>query len=250
MDDLRSYFDSIAGFYQMTAVEQLLTLAWFVETRQQRTCFDGIYMRQCFKDAGVDAPDMSVYLPRLASKKPPQLIKERGGYRLSSALRRDLDKQLGGNPTVVAISQILSELPAKVPDVAERAFLSEALNCYRVKAYRAAIIMTWNLTYDHIVRWVFADASRLQSLNSGIATRYPKKNLILVKLEDLDDLKESELIEACRTSRLLDKNTSQILKDKLTRRNAVAHPSRLTVTQHQADDMISDLVNNVILVLT
>lgn len=249
MSDLQEFAGSTTDFYRKTAVEQLLALAWFLEARQQRPCFDGAYMRQCFKDAGVDAPDMSVYLPRLASKKPPQLVKERGGYRLSGTSRRDLDKRLGDDPTVAAISRILSELPAKVPDAAERTFLSEALNCYRVKAYRAAIIMAWNLAYDHVVRWIFADALRLQSLNGGIATKYPRKNLVVVKLEDLDDLKESELIEACRTSRLLDKNTTQILKDKLTRRNTAAHPSRVIVTQHQADDMISDLVNNVILAL-
>jgi hypothetical protein len=97
-------------------------------------------MRQCFKDVGLDPPDMSVYLPRLAAKKPPQLIKEKGGYHLSGAVRRDFDKKYGEHPTVVMISQILSDLPEKVPDLAEREFLSETLNCYRVKAYRAAIL--------------------------------------------------------------------------------------------------------------
>jgi hypothetical protein len=162
-------------------------------------------------------------------------------------VRRDLDKRYGGDPTVVAISQLLSDLPAKIPDIAEREFLSEALNCYRVKAHRAAIIMAWSLTYDHIVRWIFADNGRVGSLNSGIATRYPKKGLVVAKVDDLDDLKESELIESCRTSELLNKSTVAILKDKLTRRSTVAHPSRITVTQHQADDAISDLVLNVIL---
>ena len=207
-------------------------------------------MRQSFRDAGLDAPDMSVYLPRLAAKKPPQLIKEKGGYRLSGALRRELDKRYGDEPTAVAISQLLSSLPAKVPVLAERTVLSEALNCYRVRAYRAAIIMAWNLAYDHLVRWIFADNARLQCLNSGIATRYPKKGLVVAKIDDLDDLKESELIETCRTFGLLTKNIVAILRDKLTRRNTVAHPSRITVTQHQADDAISDLVLNVILVLT
>ncbi len=69
---------------------------------------------------------------------------------------------------MAAISQIVSGLPAKIPDLAERAFLSETLNCYRVRAYRAAIIMAWNLPYDHIVRRIFADHGRLQRLNSRI----------------------------------------------------------------------------------
>ena len=251
MSELRDFAASTEGFYRKSAVDQLLDMAWFLEVRQQRSCFDAVQMRQCFRDVGLDAPDMSVYLPRLAAKKPPQLIKEKGGgYRLSGALRRHLDKKYGDDPTVVAISQLLSSLPAKVPDLAERAFLSEALNCYRVKAYRAAIIMAWNLAYDHLVRWILADSGRLQSLNSGIAARYSKKGLVVAKVDDLDDLKESELIEACRTARLLDKNTVALLKEKLARRNTAAHPSRVTVTQHQADDVISDLVLNVILALS
>lgn len=238
------------GFYKQTRVDQIITLAWFLETHGQRRNFDSSYMRQCFRDTGLDAPDTSIYLPRMAAKKPPQLVEHGASYQLSRSLKRDLDKKYGIDPTVIAVSQMLSGLPAKVPDLAERAFLSEALNCYRVRAYRAAIIMTWNLTYDHLVRWVLRDSTRLQLLNSGIQTRFPKKKITVINLHDLEDLKESELIEACRTARLLDKNKISILKDKLARRNIAAHPSQVTVTQHQADDAISDLVLNVILALT
>ena len=238
------------GFYRNTAVDQLLTLAWFVQARQGRATFDGAYMRQCFKDVGVDPPDMSVYLPRLAAKKPPQLVKERGGYRLAAAVRRAMDTRLGGDPTVAAVAKALTDLPDQLPDLAEREFLDEALSCYRVRAYRATVTMMWNLAYDHLVRWVFADPGRLASMNKGIGAKYPKKNLTLVQREDADELKEGEFIEAARTGKLLDKNTTQILKEKLGRRNMAAHPSRVSITQHSADDMITDLVTNVILKLT
>jgi len=250
VSEIHDFVGAVAGFYRKSAVDQLLVLAWYVESRQQRANFDSAYMRQCFRDVGVDAPNVSAYLTRLASKKPPQLIKEKGGYRLSAATRRDLDGRLGNAPTTIAVEKALSSLPAKLPNLAERSFLAEALNCYKVQAYRATIVMTWNLTYDHITHWIFANPNRLKALNDAIATRYSKKNLTVTEKEDFDELKESELIEALRTARLLDKNTIQILKDKLNRRNMAAHPSRVTVTQHQADDMITDLVANVILLLT
>lgn len=246
MSSVADFARSAPGFYRSTAVEQLLVLAWFAEARQQRASFDGAYMRQCFRDAGIDAPDMSVYLPRLAGKKPPQLVKEKGGYRLAGAIRRALDTRLGGDPTTVAVTKALTDLPARVPDLAEREFLTEAINCYRVRAYRATVIMAWNLAYDHLVRWVLADTGRIASMNTGISTKYPKRNLSLAKHEDADELKESEFIEAARTGKLLDKNTAQILREKLGRRNMAAHPSRVAITQHSADDMITDLVTNVI----
>ena len=40
------------------------------------------------------------------------------------------------------------------------------------------------------------------------------------------------------------------LSEKLGKRNMAAHPSLVVITQYQAEDVISDLVNNVILKLT
>jgi hypothetical protein len=48
----------------------------------------------------------------------------------------------------------LLELPAKIPDLAERSFLDEGLRCLRCKAFRASIVMTWNLAYDHLCRYI------------------------------------------------------------------------------------------------
>lgn len=158
-----------------------------------------------------------------------------------------MDARFGGDPTVAAVAKVLSDLPSKLPDLAEKEFLTEALNCYRVRAFRASIIMVWNLAYDHLIRWVSADACRLQALNTGVATKYPKKGLVVLRAEDIDALKESEFIEAARVGKLLDKNITQILEEKLRRRNMAAHPSRVTISQHQADDMITDLVANVVL---
>lgn len=249
MSEIQEFASSVPGFYKKSGVDQLLMLAWFCEAKAGKISFDGAMMRRCFIEVGIDPPDMSVYLPRLATKKPPQLLRQSGGYRLTGAVRRDFDTRFGQDPTVATVSKILSDLPAKIPNIAERDFLSEALSCYRVKAYRAAIVMTWNLAYDHLVRWILSDPDRIRSLNSGISSRFPKKGVSIASADDLESLKESELIESARTAGLINKETTVILRDKLTKRNTAAHPSRVKITQHQADDVISDLVNNVILVV-
>lgn len=242
MSDIGDFVGRVNGFYRKSAVEQLILLAWYVEAQEGRACFDGEHMRKCFRDASIDPPDMSVYLTRLAKKKPPQLVKEKTGYRLTSAVRRDLDKRIGGDPTQAAVAKVLADLPSKLPDLAERDFLAEALNCYKVKAYRAAIVMAWNLAYDHLLRWIFNDPGRIAQFNAGIVAKYPKKGLVVAVVEDADVLKESEVIEIARTGKLLNKNTCQILQDKLTRRNMAGHPSRVVISQHQADDAITDVV--------
>ncbi|MDQ6436162.1 hypothetical protein RB623_19055 [Mesorhizobium sp. LHD-90] len=148
------------------------------------------------------------------------------------------------------MSKLLSDLPGKVPDLAEKTFLFEAMKCYRVEAYRACIVMTWNLAFDHLLRWIMRDAQRLADFNSAISRRYQKKaSLMIISQDHFEDLKEAEVIEVCQTASLLSKNIIEILREKLKRRNIAAHPSQVVVTQSQADDVVTDLVNNVVLAL-
>ena len=250
MNGLHEFTESVSGFHSKTAVEQLLLLGWFLEAIESKPCFTVLDIRTAFQRAGIDPPNVSQYLDRLKNKKPPQVVKSDGGFRLAGTVRRSMDTKIGGNPSVVAVSKLLSDLPTKVPNVAERDFLNEALSCYKVKAYRAAIVMAWNLAYDHLMGWLLDDAARLAQLNDGIKKRFPKLTVVVAVRDDFDELKESQVIDACRTARLLNKNVVEILESKLKRRNTVAHPSTVIVTQAQADDTITDLVNNVVLALT
>ncbi|MGF1474688.1 MAG: hypothetical protein ACFB6S_03905 [Geminicoccaceae bacterium] len=250
MDRMYEFTDSVSGFHSKTAVDQLLFLGWYLEAIEGKPSFTISEMRTAFRQAGVEPPNVSQYLDRLANKKPPKVVKAGGGFRLAGTVRREMDKTIGKNPSVVAVSKLLSDLPSKVPSVTERDFLNEALSCYKVKAYRATIVMVWNLAYDHLMEWLLADTTRLDRLNNAIQKRFPKKLVNISVRDDFGEIKESEVIAACRTARLLNKNVVEILEAKLKRRNTVAHPSTVVVTQAQADDTITDLVNNVVLALT
>ncbi len=247
---LHVFTESVSGFHAKSAVDQLLLIGWFLEAVESKPCFTVLDLRTAFQKVGIEPPNVSQYLDRLNSKKPPQVVKAGAGFRLSGTVRRAMDTRVGGNPSVIAVSKLLSDLPAKVPNVAERDFLNEALGCYKVKAYRAAIVMTWNLAYDHLMGWLLAEQARLDKLNDAIKKRFPKLTVVVAVRDDFDELKESQVIDACRTARLLNKNVVEILEAKLKRRNAVAHPSTVVVTQAQADDTITDLVNKVVLALS
>ena len=153
------------------------------------------------------------------------------------------------------MSKLLSELPGKIADEAERIFLKEAITCYHHKAFRAAIIMAWNLTYDHMARWIIADPARLTAFNSKIAERLGGPNsrrggTTIAKREDFDQLEEKEMIDIMGTAALLpSSNEKKILDMQLTRRNMAAHPSLVTIDAPQADDTITSLVQNIVLVL-
>lgn len=238
-----------SGFYKKSAVDQLLMLAWHAEVQQGKVVFDGAYLRDCFRAVGIDGPDMSVYLPRLAAKKPPQLVREKGQYRLAGQVRRELDRRFGGDVVQVAVAKTLADLPLKVPDLAERSFLSETLACYKAGAFRATTVMAWNLAYDHLTKWATSTPERLAILNDGIRRKLQGKAVIVATQKDLVNLKEHTVIECCQTAGIVDKNQAEVLFEKLKRRNAAAHPSTIVIGQHQANDTISDLVDNVVLAL-
>jgi hypothetical protein len=132
-----------------------------------------------------------------------------------------------------------------------RLYLVEAMKCYRVEAYRACIVMAWNLAFDHLINWILNDPGRLAAFNTAITKRYPKRTGIVISNEDhFEEFKEFDVIEICRSASLTSKNITDILREKLKKRNAAAHPSQVVFVQSQADDVVTDLINNVVLSLT
>ncbi|HEX6000261.1 MAG TPA: hypothetical protein VFZ16_12855 [Hyphomicrobiaceae bacterium] len=239
----------VSGYETLAPREKIRLFAWHLHAHRSVEVIDNSSIRECFRELHEAPPDVTVYLPRMADGKPADLVRVRGGYKLAGSVKRALDAKYGTHQSVIAVIQLLAELPAKVPDLAERAFLSEAINCYRAQAFRAAIVMAWNLAFDHLLGWVAASASRLAKFNAAIAQRYPKSKVEIHKRADFEELKEAEVVEVCLTAGLLTKNAVEILREKLKRRNIAAHPSQVVIVQHQADDVITDLVNNVVLAL-
>jgi hypothetical protein len=239
----------IPGFVDTAPREMIQIFAWHLHNCQKREVFSAADIRKCYADLHMADPGVSTYLPRMVAKK--DLVPAKGGYKLQYRVRIALDAKYGVHQTVIQVSKLLADLPRRVSDGSERHFLTEAIKCYRIEAYRATIVMVWNLAYGHLLYWLLADAARLQKFNSAIAVRYPKKQVSsITKYEDfLEELKESEVIEICNTASVLTKDVVKVLREKLGKRNTAAHPNSLIVVQSQADDVITDLVNNVVLAL-
>jgi len=241
----------IPDFESLKPREKITLFAWFLHEQCNVDVIDNASVRECFKEIRANDPNVARELPRMADKRPPDLIRVRGGYKLEGSLKRSFDAKYGLLPSTVVVTALLADLPSKIPGLSERAFLSEALDCYKIKAYRAAIVMSWSLAFDHLLRWIVKDQKRLQEFNVAIPKRFPAmKGRSIAAIGDFEELKESEVIEICRTANVLSKNVVEILRDKLKRRNIAAHPSQVTIEQPQADDVITDLVNNVVLALT
>jgi hypothetical protein len=252
--ELKDFVVLVPGFVALSHPEKILHFGWFLHKHKQRDTFTQADIRACYGDQHIHPPNLSDSFTRLLARKPKVLLQEKGAYKLEHSMRQKLDEKYGEHETTIAVSALLRDLPGKIADEAQRIFLREAITCYHNKAFRAAIIMAWNLTYDHMARWVIADAARLAAFNAHIDARVGatsrRAGTRIAKREDLEKLEEKEMIDIIGNAGLLPSaNTKKILEMQLTRRNMVAHPSLIFADAPQADDAITSLVQNVVLVL-
>jgi hypothetical protein len=247
-------FAQACGLSKLSQPDQILHFGWYIHVHRDSQRFDQAAVRACYEELNLEVPNLSLLFTRLLAKRPKVLLQNGVGYYLEHGTRESLHIKYGQHETTIAITKMLKELPGKISDGAEKLFLSEAITCYHNRAFRAAIIMAWNLAYDHLLHWVLKDAGRLAAFNANIAGRIGARRaagIVVARREDFEDLKESETVDICSTAGLfISENTKKILDMQLTKRNMAAHPSLVIIEGPQADDTISSLVNNVVLVLT
>lgn len=250
--DIGEFVRSIPNFASKSHLERIKAFGWFLHSERRQETFSPLDITKCYRTAHLDEPsNMSVFVKGLAEKKSPELLKDARGFRLTQPVRDQLDRELGKAEMVIVVEKRLADLPGKITDQGERLYLTETLKCYRATAYRAAIVMMWNIAYDHLCRWVLADTQRIAEFNTGILRRKGKTtNITITNRISFEDLKEDEVIDILGYRADFSVNVKNMLKEKLRRRNAYAHPSQLTVDRSQVDDMITDLVNNVVLPFT
>jgi hypothetical protein len=251
--ELHEFTAIVPGFSSISQADQILHFAWYLHTHRGKDSFDQAAIRCCYKERHMGEPNLSLVFRRLLERRPKVLLQSGSSYRLESKVREHLDKKYGQHETTIAVSQMLRDLIGKVSDEAERLFLSEAIKCYNAKASRAAIVMAWNLAYDHLLNWILADTTRLAGFNARILARVGAKRgsgFAVTKREDFEEFKEGEVLDICSNAGIFPStNTKKILDIQLTKRNLAAHPSLVTIDAPQADDTISSLANNVVLVL-
>jgi hypothetical protein len=238
----------VPGFAGASHADRIRLFAWHVHTHQGKDVFQPADIKACFEMLSLAQPKgIGAFISAMVDRGEA-LKASGGGYRLERTLRDKLDRQYGKRAITVAVEKLLLELPAKIPTLAERVFLEETLICLRNQAFRAAIVMAWNLAYDHLCHLIFN--KHLASFNTRLPIRYPKEELkAITKMDDFELIAESKMVEVCSSAGIISDGVNKVMKEKLTRRNLAAHPSSIAVSQSTAEDCITDLVNNVVLKL-
>src|SRR5258708_456336 len=243
----------ISGFPGWNHADKIRFFAWFLHSQGNQR-FTPAAIAKCYDSLHAEKPsNISPFLASMEKRSPKEALRDGRGYYLEHRVREEYDQRYGQREITVQVTRLLADLPDKVPDVAEKDFLTEAIICYRNGAFRAAVVMCWNLTFFHLCQFVLRH--HLSNFNARYPIRFPDKHkkakvATLASYEDFSvDLKESEVLEICKSAGIISNDVFKILNDKLGRRNSAAHPSSIHIGQLQAEEFIHDLVTNVVLCL-
>lgn len=240
------FVDSIENFSKLSFSEQIKRFCWYLSKRGTAN-FKGRDIARCFDEAHCPKPtSIGPFLSSLSKRKCPFLIRKNGSYCLSRSGRDQFDDSLGTRGATIAVLNLLNELPSKIPAECEKVYLEEALICFKHKAFRATIVMTWNLAYDHLCNIILN--THLLAFNAQLPKSFPKADISAVNVrDDFGALKESQVIQVAKSANIISNSVHKVLKEKLDRRNIAAHPSGIAISQLTAEEYVRDLIENVVL---
>jgi hypothetical protein len=206
----------------------------------------------CFRQGEVTPwDDVRFYLSKAAQKRnrddTPLMVHSGKGYRLERKERERIRLTLSSDTHQRETETALRSLVGLLSVTGEQSFLDEAVMCYEVSAYRAAIVMTWNLTIHHVYEYVLKH--HLSSFNTELGKVKDKRVKVTAvsSMDDFADIPENKVIEIARAANVINNDVRKILDQKLGTRNSYAHPTTLTLSPIKASEFIQDLISNVVM---
>lgn len=174
--------------------------------------------------------------------KTPRFLKSALGYRLVASVKSETEKRFSGRPSKKVIQKHLEDHLDKMPTQKSKDYLSEALGCFTHNFWRASIVMTWCLAFDHVRSYLFDE--HLEALNSKFSAR--RSPFTISKIEDFEVVGERDLIDTARAVGALTKETHKTLVHLLDDRNSFAHPSGKPITASIAEAYIERSILEII----
>lgn len=247
-DDIEDFIQSIANFDQLSDALRIDLFGYFLQIKRGLPTFKPSEIDACFDACDLPRPSWTrVHLNRFSKTKPAKYLKYKDGYKLAREKLATVKSLIGDEIPNEQVSQTLSALSSKFSDIIEKAFLDEAILCFKARAHRATIMMVWILTIDHLYRYVLSHELAAFKIALSKQTDRKIQSLKINKRDDFTELKEVKFIEILRSAKIITSDVRKILDQKLGIRNSAAHPSSTTFSPRKTEEFVEDLITNVVL---
>lgn len=248
MNSLENFLSLIPALSEKTPADLVGYFVYYLTVVNESAHCRPSEIGRCFTDSRITPySNISAYLVRQSARgKNQKFIKSNDGYVLTRSAQLEIQHSLSTGPARIETSILLRNLLHTVPNLHEREFLQEVINCYEIGARRSAIVMMWILTIDHICNFVLEN--QVQAFNNVLEANTDKRVKIkeILKADDFSEIPEGKLIDFLRQSNIISNDVRKILEVKLGIRNSAAHPSGISLSEVKATDFIIDLVQNVV----
>lgn len=236
----------VSDFDDLTQKEQVRLIAFFHCIEHDKERFSQNDIKNEFEKQSLSQPsNLSREISKLSKTKPPILISNGKGIAFHRSSRKELENSFLGFKHKQDVSIILRELLEKIKGNEQKLFLEEAVGCFEMKSFRAAIILTWLLTMDTLFEFILKPQN-LSRFNTAIQNHGKYRKITIVVKDDFNDIKESDFIELMRVAKLITNDRRKILDEKLGIRNSCAHPNSILVKDYKVISFVQDLVTNII----
>jgi hypothetical protein len=181
-----------------------------------------------------------------ADELDPSLEQLLGGLR---HLQASFDGEVADveRESPAAAFESLEEAVAQAPHE-YRDYLEEALACYQNGLYRAAILMVWAATMQHLYSVAGSHRGGVAAFETANHARFgsAKKYREIKKQDDFLYLGERDFIQLGEDAGMLNRNARRVLHERLELRNLCGHPTQYRPGRGEAVIFIESLALNVL----
>jgi hypothetical protein len=155
---------------------------------------------------------------------------------------RDLSTQAPAE-ALASLEKAVREAPATY-----RTYLNEALQCYGHSLYRAAILMVWAATVEHLYQVVGARKGGVTAFEQANKHRFAgtRRYREIRRVGDFLYLGDRDFIQLAEDAGLMNRSLRRVLGERLDLRNLCGHPTQYTPGREETVVFIESLILNVI----
>jgi len=239
------FVENIPEINKISLGDMILTFCYYLQKKEKEKFFNHKMIETCFEISDLKKPtNIQSRLQDL--EKKGKVVPSGGGYRIERHESTRIELEILGKPKLKEISSDLENLP-KLLKKPESDYVQEVLNCLKVEAYHAAIVLMWVITISYLRNFILA--FKLNEFNISLSkhTKYQKKGLAISKYDDFEEINEKDFLNLLKNANIISKGRHKLLDEKLGIRNTYAHPSSLTLTDTKTISFIEDLINDIII---